>query len=359
MSKNYYYTDKGTMEITVGKIFPIPRRAIGDGSRVEYFDGQGPSLLMYYSNLREKEIAAVNEDVIYIAMSQIETAVWFVFRIGDGDVLVTDCPLNPKYYSYDLRDFPLASCFKIFLVDTDTNVLKAIREIPLPIYFQKRLKEAVANAYQSDVTIEEYPLMLDYINNKFTPQDLFNNAHVKMMAEPIAMLRMKQEMEKKIPTDRFLYNDELDIYQLYIDRATVESENIEKVENLLWNLIRKVGYKGCESKISIGFSGYVGDVREVFEVPEICAFLQKLDAKFPFWFYVISLKTDFLKTLTYCLTGAEMINYGTLKRNNVSIAKFMENHYIALNYLGEQIKIDTDPVSYAVTDYYTNTMLEK
>ncbi len=353
---HYYYTDNGAMEIKVGKPFPIPRRASGDGSRVEYFNGQGPSLLMYYSNLTTKEIAAVNEDVIHIAMSQIETAVWFVFRIGN-DVLITDCPMNPKYYSYDLRKFPLAGCFKIYLVDTDTNILKAMRDVPLPIYFQKSLKMAVEKACQSEVTVEEYPIMLDFINNKYTPHDLFDNAHVKMMAEPIAMLRMKREMEKKIPTDRFLYDDKLDMYQLYIGRGTVETGNTEKIENLIWDLIRKVGYKGCESKINIGFSGYADDIREVFEVPGICNFLKKLDAKFPFWFYVINLKTDCLKILTYCMTGAEMVNYGTVKPNRFNIAKFMENHYIALNYLGEQVKIDTDPVSYAVTDYYTTELL--
>ena len=355
-NSHYYYSDAGTFEIREGFPFPIPRKAIGDGARVEYFDYVGPALLIYYSNPTPEEIANVKDNFVYIAMSQIETAIWFVFRLGE-DVL--DCPMNPKYYSYDLRRFPLASIFKIYLVDTNTNILKAMRFVPLPTYFQKHLKEAVEKAYQSKITIAQYPALMNFVESKYTTEDLFHNAQVKMAAESEVTLRMKQEMEKKIPTDQFLYDDELDIYQLYIARDTVECGSVEKIDNLLWSLIKKVGFKGCESKISIGFSGYMGDAREVFEVPEICDFLHKLDEKFPFWFYVITLKTDCLKTLTYCLTGAEMVDYGTVKRDNVRIAKFMENHYISLNYLGEKTNIDTDPVSYAVTDYYTKEMLEK
>ena len=173
----YLYTNQGALECKVGKPFPLTRNAKGDGSRVEYFDQQGPSLLIYYSNPTPQEITRFRSSVVQIAMSQIETAVWFTFNIG-GDFL--DCPMNPKYYSYDLRSFPLASTFKVFLVDTNTNILKVSRLVPLPEHFRKQLKEAIEKAYQSRITVEQYPALLDYVESKYSVKDLFYNAQVVM-----------------------------------------------------------------------------------------------------------------------------------------------------------------------------------
>ena len=173
----YLYTDQGTFEIKVGKPFPLPRKAKGDGSRVEFIDRQGPSLLIYYSNSTQQEISRFRSSPVQIAMSQIETAVWFTFNIG-GDFL--DCPMNPKYYSYDLRAFPLAGSFKVFLVDTNTNILKVSRQIPLPDYFSKQLKDAIQKAYQSRITVAQYPALLDYVESRFSVKDLFYNAQVRM-----------------------------------------------------------------------------------------------------------------------------------------------------------------------------------
>ena len=346
---HYYYTNDGTMEFPVGKQFPLPRKAKGDGSRVEYLDGQGPSLLTYYSSPSQEEIARFRDSAVQIAMSQIETAVWFTINIG-GDFM--DCPMNPKYYSYDLRSFPPAIWFKIFLVDTVTNVLKVSRLVPLPFYFRKQLKEAIAKAYQSKITIAQYQGLLDYVESKYTVKDLFNNAQVKMEAVPPELLRIQAQMEKAIATDKFLYDEEIDQYQLYIDRNTVETCNVTRIENLLWKLIDGEGITNIENKVNIGFSGYVDDVREVFEVPEICNFLKKLDQKFPFWFYIMSLKTPALRTMTLCMTDAEMINLGSVKPDQDKFIAFMENHFNALNYLGDKLNIDTDRVSYAIEDYY-------
>ena len=173
----YLYTDQGTLEFIVGKPFPLPRKAKGDGSKVEYIDRQGPSLIVYYSNPTQQEIARFRSSVVQIAMSQVETAVWFTFNIG-GDFL--DCPMNPKYYSYDLRSFPLASTFKVFLVDTNTNILKVSRLVPLPEHFRKQMKVAIEKAYQSRITVAQYPALLDYVESKYTVKDLFYNAQVRM-----------------------------------------------------------------------------------------------------------------------------------------------------------------------------------
>ena len=88
--------------------------------------------------------------------------------------------MNPKYYSYDLRSFPLASTFKVFLVDTNTNILKVSRQVLVPDYFRKQLKEAIEKAYQSRITVEQYPALLDYVESKYSVKDLFYNAQVTM-----------------------------------------------------------------------------------------------------------------------------------------------------------------------------------
>lgn len=101
-----------------------------------------------------------------------------------------------------------------------------------------------------------------------------------------------------------------------IDRGDVEKCDISSTLDELNCLLIRKNIRKYKHMVTITFSGYEADPREVFEVPEIRQFMLALTQKFHFWFYFLNIENGSLMTVTACIYGAKQIDNGHLQFNN-------------------------------------------
>jgi TPR repeat protein len=95
----------------------------------------------------------------------------------------------------------------------------------------------------------------------------------------------------------------IDFDHLLLDfaKADIEAGNTSDAMQVLVQLLEKdAAMKFCE-RLDVCSSEYESDQRELWEIPEVRAFVQKLDREFPYWCYFLSKLGDGLLWMTYCL----------------------------------------------------------
>jgi len=94
---------------------------------------------------------------------------------------------------------------------------------------------------------------------------------------------------------------DFDFLVLDFGKTDVEAGNTSDVMQILAQLLeRDAATKFCEH-LDVSSSGYESDPRELWEIPEVRAFVQELDRDFPYWCYFLSKLGDGLLWITYCL----------------------------------------------------------
>ncbi len=94
---------------------------------------------------------------------------------------------------------------------------------------------------------------------------------------------------------------DFDYVVLDFDRGDIEAGDTTDVMSVLKQLLeRDAATKFCEG-VDIRCTGYDSDSRELWEIPEVRAFVQRLDQQFPYWCYFLSRNGEGLLWLTYCL----------------------------------------------------------
>ncbi len=89
--------------------------------------------------------------------------------------------------------------------------------------------------------------------------------------------------------------------------------------------------------------GYDDDPRELWDIAEVRAFYQKLDEKFPYWFWFCDKRDVSLKVISDCLyqpSGkAEEQRQTVALINDTELDGFMRRHYRAVDDLCEDYNI--------------------
>lgn len=94
---------------------------------------------------------------------------------------------------------------------------------------------------------------------------------------------------------------DFDVVVLDFDRGDIEAGDTSDVMAVLKQLLeRDAATKFCE-RVDLRCTGYDSDSRELWEIPEVRAFVQRLDQQFPYWCYFLSRSGEGLLWLTYCL----------------------------------------------------------
>ena len=94
---------------------------------------------------------------------------------------------------------------------------------------------------------------------------------------------------------------DFDFVVLDFDRGDIEAGDTSDVMAVLKQLLeRDAATKFCE-RVDLCCTGYDSDSRELWEIPEVRAFVHRLDQQFPYWCYFLSRKGEGLLWLTYCL----------------------------------------------------------
>lgn len=71
--------------------------------------------------------------------------------------------------------------------------------------------------------------------------------------------------------------------------------------------------------LDVAFHGYDHDSREVFEIPEVRAFVSRLDADFSFWLFCMNKRSLGLQALTLCFMPA----YPTPEQRKKTFPEFL------------------------------------
>lgn len=77
-------------------------------------------------------------------------------------------------------------------------------------------------------------------------------------------------------------------------------------------------------RVQIGIDGLNDDPREIYEVPEVRAYLHALTLQFPFWFHVCDRSSSTLKSLMFCLCRFVKHGPGLIEINQADREKFVE-----------------------------------
>jgi len=144
-----------------------------------------------------------------------------------------------------------------------------------------------------------------------------------------------------------------------IDRREVEACDISTTLAELKLLLNKKYIRKYKHMVTITFSGYDYDPREVFEIPEIRQFMLALTQKFHFWFYFLNIDNGTLVTIAGCLYGAKQIGNGQMQFNNPQdLLDFYEYQLDASQYLAKQAHFteeETRDLEREINSYYLGT----
>jgi len=92
-------------------------------------------------------------------------------------------------------------------------------------------------------------------------------------------------------------------------------------------------------RISLIVDGYNDDPREIFEVPEVRAFIKSIDQHWPYWFFFLSQADDSIKMLESCLCDTIEVIPGVASIDLEQMERSLVRHFGAMNRLCEAMNV--------------------
>ena len=182
------YDRRTDRQLKVGDLFAPERTRWPEGPVFNYSKTDF-NLMLLYKTPDKREIDAVSKCEMEFRLYIEKDIIDLVFRIGD--VLPwSDAPYNWYKNSEEDRDTPLelgeneGEFFYIFLIDSSTGILKALRVIQLGHEFITRFHEAIRAQIEMPFIDADYLEHLNTMYRKFTPNNLAFRSKVKQVVQP-------------------------------------------------------------------------------------------------------------------------------------------------------------------------------
>jgi hypothetical protein len=151
--------------------------------------------------------------------------------------------------------------------------------------------------------------------------------------------------------------DQMDFLPIVIGRGEIESGNIRPTLAILHRLlVDKDTIQYFFERVDIGVNGYDDDTRELWDIPEVKIFIQKLDQRFPYWFYFLTKLGCGLKMVAFCCTNLIKLTDEQVWLEPASLKLFYNSHFIAVNELGGKIGMSNkknEELTYKVIGYFS------
>lgn len=132
-----------------------------------------------------------------------------------------------------------------------------------------------------------------------------------------------------------------------IQRADVESLNLAPFLSSLTAILKdREAVVRHRHAIRPSICGYGDDPRELYQIPEVRAFLSLLDKQFPYWFYFVAPDCYLLPVLMACLCPVDGVSISpdhiraTIRIRKEDIWAFLETHFDAMNSLLDRFQLD-------------------
>ena len=127
---------------------------------------------------------------------------------------------------------------------------------------------------------------------------------------------------------------------LMFSRRQVETSDIDEPLQFLRGLTAnpRAALEYC-GRISLIVDGYNDDPREIFEVPEVRAFIKSIDQQWPYWFFFLSQADDSIKMLESCLCDTIEVIPGVASIDLEQMERSLVRHFGAMNRLCEAMNV--------------------
>jgi len=127
---------------------------------------------------------------------------------------------------------------------------------------------------------------------------------------------------------------------LMFSRRQVETCDVDEPLASLRELTadRKVALEFC-GRVSLVIDGYNDDPRELFEIPEVRAYLKRLDHEWPYWFFFLSQADDSIQMLESCLCDTIEVIPGVASIDLDQMDHALTRHFGAMNRLRQELNL--------------------
>ena len=92
-------------------------------------------------------------------------------------------------------------------------------------------------------------------------------------------------------------------------------------------------------RVSVIVEGYDDDPRELFEIPQVRAFVATLDDAWPYWFFFLSQVDDSIKLIESCLCETIEVVPGVASFDFEQLERYLARHFTAFHRLCEAVNL--------------------
>ena len=148
-----------------------------------------------------------------------------------------------------------------------------------------------------------------------------------------------------------------------LSRRQVETCDLAEPLVLLRRLTadRQTAIDFC-GRISLVVDGYNDDPRELFEVPEVRAYIKRLDQAWPYWFFFLSQIDESIKLLESSLCDTIEVVPGVTSIDLDQLERSLARHFTAMHRLREALGLPEDlceEVAEGIIGMFRNAAVER
>lgn len=132
------------------------------------------------------------------------------------------------------------------------------------------------------------------------------------------------------------------LIQYWIDRADIESGRESNLLSFLSDISssREIAL-GLRGKVDLLVHGYDEDARELYEIPEVVAFFEKIDRAWPYWMLFQFPHGHWLRILAICLARGKRSENDRVEFESQKMKQIVDRWFLALNELSHRYAIST------------------
>jgi hypothetical protein len=150
---------------------------------------------------------------------------------------------------------------------------------------------------------------------------------------------------------------------LMFSRRQVEICNVDEPLQLLRRLTedRQTAIDFC-GRISLVVDGYNDDPRELFEVPQVRAYIRRLDQAWPYWFLFLSQADESIKLLESCLCETIEVVPGVTSIDLDQLEHSLARHFTAMHRLRKDLDLPEEiceEVAEGIIGMFRNAAVER
>lgn len=169
------HLSENLQHLEVGKLFEPGQTRYSEEIKFEFTQG-GPVLLIFFGNLKQKEIAAVRTGKLKFGFYECGNVIFTLAKF-EG-IPWMDAPysihLSPPFKFAEELDTDERAGFglQIYLVDADTGILQAIRLVGLDHNFSLKFREAILKQKAAPFSSDTYQFKINSAYEQYSSKDM-------------------------------------------------------------------------------------------------------------------------------------------------------------------------------------------